>query len=777
MANSISPVLYLYFELKIEPISFKAAEIKKQIDLALICKNHNVLYDKDVEDYYKKIKKMCPVPSDPNIQLCYIDYEQDEHKITILFYKVNNSELMTNTYINDSETKSILTCIHRTINLQNNLIQEYDKYFSAELDNIIRVMEKPRYYNICDINVCDPLGLNYGEFLTEYPLSEIVYIQPYDYQKDNLNWMLELEKNPITDYINADKLLFLPDGRIYNYQQNKFILNEERELVPFKGGIISDNVGVGKTFQLLCLAMSNTSINTLILVPDHLENHWHTQYLKHFNVSLPNYIKIMKFSNLVKNYDFSQHKRLIVDEIHELYSNDAYKEILTQCMNTGCKYKWGISATPFPIQNSLYFILKFLTEKELHYSNIYRFSHFYPTYYKIFRKNTLENIVNEIKLPDINEHNLILNFSDHERILYDAETKANTNCDEYFLRKCCCDVMINYKSKSQIITLDDFNKFVLNDYKYKYEVELNYLLEFIKFHNNCVETLDKIKKFNLLTKQEKDELKLILNKTSEKELYDNINHYKHKINEKKKVVADRKQAYEYLYNKINEDTKECPICLCEINNGETDENDENDEETENGFVVPKCGHICHAGCMSYWQTSNSSCTVCRRELKKSEMYTVTKLQQVKLKYSTKIDKLIDIIRDAILLNPDEKFIIFTQFDNMISQLETTLNIENLGCMRFEEPSQIDEFRNNPIKKALVLSSVKNASGIDLSFVSNIIIFEPIIGDTLFLRDIEKQIVGRIYRINQTKNINVYRFIIKDSIEEDIFKKALRVLKA
>ena len=75
-----------------------------------------------------------------------------------------------------------------------------------------------------------------------------------------------------------------------------------------------------------------------------------------------------------------------------------------------------------------------------------------------------------------------------------------------------------------------------------------------------------------------------------------------------------------------------------------------------------------------------------------------------------------------------------------------------------------------------MSSVKNASGIDLSFVSNIVIFEPIIGETLFLRDIEKQIVGRIYRINQIKDINVYRFIIKDSIEEIIFNKTLELNK-
>ena len=82
------------------------------------------------------------------------------------------------------------------------------------------------------------------------------------------------------------------------------------------------------------------------------------------------------------------------------------------------------------------------------------------------------------------------------------------------------------------------------------------------------------------------------------------------------------------------------------------------------------------------------------------------------------------------------------------------------------------FKNDISKRVLILSSVKNASGIDLSFVSNIIIFEPIIGDTLYLKDIEKQIIGRIYRINQTKDVNVYRFIIKDTIEYEIFQKAI-----
>lgn len=759
--NSISPELYFYYSLSIEPFDNWAIIYKKSIDLAQVCNNYPIMKNNDVKNHFKKIGLFCPISTEKFIETCYAEYEKDTHKIKILFYKVLNSELLTPNYIQKAMGKNVLTCLHRTINLQNNLLSDYDKYFDAELDNIITTMEKPRYYNLSNIYVNDVDGKIYGNYLTNYPLEEILKIHPYDYQKDNINWMLELEKNPIKEYISADKLLFFSDGRIYNYTSTSFVTNSQRELVTLRGGVILDDVGIGKTFQLLCLAMSDTSINTLIVVPDHLETHWNSQFDKHFNIRLPDFITIVKFSEFAE-CKLGRYSRLVVDEIHELYSNNSYRNILELMFNTGCKYKWGISATPFPVPNSIYYLLRFLTEKNIHYSNCDRFSYFYDTYYKIFRKNTLENIVSEIKLPNITEHNMILEFNDQERILYDAEVQAKDNCDEYFLRKCCCDIMINFKNKAQIISLSDFNNLILSDYKYKFDIELDKYNKFVEFYNNCIGLLEKIDNQynNELTKEERDEIKEILNRTTKKELFDNINHYKYKIKEQEEIVANRKQAFEYLNNKINDTNKECPICMGEITEGDK-------------YDVPECCHICCSECMAYWLQSYNSCTVCKKNINKDKIYTITNLNQVKMKYSTKMDKLIEIINSTP--NSTDKVIIYTQFDNMIEKLLQTLNFEGIGSIHFEDQSQIDEFRNNMSKRVLILSSVKNASGIDLSFVSNIVMFEPIIGDTLYLMDIEKQIIGRIYRIGQTRDINVFRFIIKDTIEYEIFQKARAVL--
>jgi SNF2 family DNA or RNA helicase len=748
-----NPELYLYYSLKIEPFDNEATHIKKNIKLCEVVKNHNVLKNTEVKDFYAKKGDFCPLSSESFIDTYYAEYTENNHLVKILFYKINNCELLTPNAINNADTKNILTSIHRTINLENNLLGEFDKYFNLELDNIIRVMSLPRYYNLSKIFIKDPKGLLINKIMTEYPIEEILKIKLFDYQRDNVNWMLEFEKNPVKEYIHSDKLLFFPDGRIYNYTLNTFITNEQRELVNFRGGIILDNVGIGKTFQLLCLAVSNTDLNTIILIPDHLESHWNAQWKKHFNIGLPDFIKIVKYSKF-KDCKLGKFNRIIVDEIHELYSNVEYKNILEICFKTGCKYKWGISATPFPAPNSIYNLIKFLTEKEMYYQNLDRFSYFYDTYYKIFRKNTLENIVNEINLPKANEHNLLFDFNDQERILYDAETQANANCDEYFLRKCCCDVMINFNNKTHIISLSDFNNLVLDDYKYKYDEENNKLIKFVESYDNCVSVLDKIDKGEVI-----EEIKEIMKKISRKELINNINHYKYEIKKQEEIVKNRKQAYDYLYNKINETNKECPICMGDITDGDK-------------YDVPECGHICCSDCMNYWLAFNSSCTVCKKNVDKNKIYTITNLDQVKLKYSTKIDKLLEIMESK----PDKKFIVYTQFDNLISKLHQTLNSEGFGCIKLENPDDIVEFSNNPSKRVLIISSVKNASGIDLSFVSNIIIFEPIIGETLFLRDIEKQIVGRIYRINQTENIDIYRFIIKNTIEEEIFNKAQELQK-
>ena len=81
----------------------------------------------------------------------------------------------------------------------------------------------------------------------------------------------------------------------------------------------------------------------------------------------------------------------------------------------------------------------------------------------------------------------------------------------------------------------------------------------------------------------------------------------------------------------------------------------------------------------------------------------------------------------------------------------------------ENPTIQDECR------VLLLSSDKNAEGINLSMFDKLIIFEPF-EDHMYCKEIEKQLIARIHRIGRTKPVEVIRLITADTIEEDIYSK-------
>ena len=348
-----------------------------------------------------------------------------------------------------------------------------------------------------------------------------------------------------------------------------------------------------------------------------------------------------------------------------------------------------------------------------------------------------------------------MDFNDNEEILYQSEIEKQSN-DEYSLRKYCCDIMINYnKNEEYNITLENFSLIVINENEKKCNIELKKLEELIE------------KKENIL-KQCKNH--------NEKELVYNLEHYNTKIMEQEIIYNNILSKTNFLKIKMNEIINEkvqCPICLETIENGEI-------------LSVIECGHIYCNTCLKILLTHIKKCCYCKKPINENnKVYNITSKKEIIVKTSTKIDYLIN------LLDKNEKFVLYTQFDDMIDRLLLILNDNNINSIQFNNHNDINNFKNdnniNSIQfnnyndinnfknndniKLLILSSVNNASGLDLSFVNNIIIFEPVIGDKLYLKDVEKQIIGRLHRINQTEIVNVYRFIINNTIEDEIFKNS------
>jgi len=75
----------------------------------------------------------------------------------------------------------------------------------------------------------------------------------------------------------------------------------------------------------------------------------------------------------------------------------------------------------------------------------------------------------------------------------------------------------------------------------------------------------------------------------------------------------------------------------------------------------------------------------------------------------------------------------------------------------------------------MLSTEHAASGTNLTEATHIIFMEPHKGEYGSVKSMEDQAIGRAVRLGQENQVNVYRLITKDTIEEDIITKYLQGL--
>ncbi len=138
--------------------------------------------------------------------------------------------------------------------------------------------------------------------------------------------------------------------------------------------------------------------------------------------------------------------------------------------------------------------------------------------------------------------------------------------------------------------------------------------------------------------------------------------------------------------------------------------------------------------------------------------------------SGKCEVLFDLL-DTIISN-DEKVLIFTQFVEMGNILKEIIKNELFTTPLFLEGSQsqnqrkkiLNQFQDDPKSKVFILSLKAGGTGLNLTQANNVIMY-----DLWFNPAVENQAIDRAFRIGQEKNVNVYRFITKNSFEEKINK--------
>lgn len=137
--------------------------------------------------------------------------------------------------------------------------------------------------------------------------------------------------------------------------------------------------------------------------------------------------------------------------------------------------------------------------------------------------------------------------------------------------------------------------------------------------------------------------------------------------------------------------------------------------------------------------------------------------------SSKLNQCIEIIQDAVL--GEHKILLFSSYTSMFEIIEEQLKKLKINYLKLtgqtkvgERIKLVDEFNTNKDIKLFLISLKAGGTGLNLTGADMVIHYDP-----WWNLSAENQATDRTYRIGQKKNVQVYKLITKNSIEEKIYE--------
>jgi DNA repair protein RAD5 len=452
--------------------------------------------------------------------------------------------------------------------------------------------------------------------------------------------------------------------------------------------------------------------------------------------------------------------RIIVDEAHEIFKSTKYnyndRYLLLFINNLQSDNRWFVSGTPFWNNEGFNNIMDFLNykiKKSIQVNNIsYNVNLNYrelldhhisynnikeSIFNKFYIRNTKESVKDTLNIPNAIIDTLYLDFSDFEQKLYSS---LQSSYSEEYLRQICCNIQI----------CDKFSNH-----------ELSEILNF-----------DQVK--DKIIKDAKD--KIIKTKITISSLVVNIPGYAARLQMLTNIISSCDFILKSFENSENEKIKEefCPICRCDMEDP----------------VITQCGHnFCYDCIIAVFEIASykKECPICRSPIDNSKIYKLEKdeteinnensIDKLTYNYGTKLGKLIRLCKQ-ILTEKNNKIIIFSQWDRLLSMIGSVLknnDINNVFCKGnvHQRNAAIMAFRKDikkkqDVTKVIMLSTENAASGTNLTEATHIIFMEPIKGSIEHVKSVEDQAIGRAVRLGQENQVHVYKLIIRNTIEEEIY---------
>jgi len=136
--------------------------------------------------------------------------------------------------------------------------------------------------------------------------------------------------------------------------------------------------------------------------------------------------------------------------------------------------------------------------------------------------------------------------------------------------------------------------------------------------------------------------------------------------------------------------------------------------------------------------------------------------------SAKISHLLRLLHAE---SSSHKFIVFSQFTSMLDLIEPFLARDSLRFTRYDgsmrndhREASLERLRNDPKIRILLCSLKCGSLGLNLTAASRVVILEP-----FWNPFVEEQAIDRVHRLNQTRDVVVYKLTVADTVEARILE--------
>jgi len=142
-------------------------------------------------------------------------------------------------------------------------------------------------------------------------------------------------------------------------------------------------------------------------------------------------------------------------------------------------------------------------------------------------------------------------------------------------------------------------------------------------------------------------------------------------------------------------------------------------------------------------------------------------------FGLKLEKVVDLIKNKV--GKDERVLVFVQFPDLMKKVTEAFNYHKIKFLEIrgsatQKSKNLELFQNESKERVLLLNVMdESASGANLTSANHAVFLSPLLAPSKEIyQACETQAVGRLVRYGQLKHVYVWRFLSKNTIDEEIY---------